>query len=160
MSMTLFGCALPRRLASIPIAALIGLTLAFNPLSTARADAAVPAVVGMRALHVAASEVGAGYRYGGTSHRAGFDCAGLTQYSYARVGKRLPRTAQQQYNATIRISSRAARPGDLVFFHSGGNVYHVGIYAGNGYMYDAPHSGTRVKKQQIWSSQVLFGRVR
>jgi cell wall-associated NlpC family hydrolase len=160
MSTTLFGSALPRRLASIPIAALFGLTLAINPMSAPNAEAAVSARVGMRALHVSAAQVGVRYRSGGTSPRAGFDCSGLTQYSYARVGKRLPRTAQQQYGATIRISRGAARPGDLVFFFSGGSIYHVGVYAGNGYMYASPHAGARVKKQKIWTQQVRFGRVR
>jgi cell wall-associated NlpC family hydrolase len=50
--------------------------------------------------------------------------------------------------------------GDLVFFYSGHTIYHVGIYAGNWYMIDAPHSGARVRKERIWSSQVIFGRVR
>lgn len=160
MSTTLFGSALHRRLASIPIAALLGLTIATSPMSAPTAEAAVSATVSARALHVAASEVGVRYRSGGTNPRTGFDCSGLTQYSYARVGRRLPRTTQQQYRATIRISRRAARPGDLVFFYSGSSIYHVGVYAGNGYMYASPHSGARVKKQRIWSSQVRFGRVR
>src|ERR1035437_1815837 len=160
MSTTLFGSALPRRLASIPIAALFGLTLTMNPMSAPTADAAVPAIVGMRALHVAASEVGVSYRYGGTSPRSGFDCAGLTQYSYARVGMRLARTTQQADHAPDPIQSVAPRPGDLVFFYSGNSIYHVGVYAGNGYMYAAPHTGARVMKERIWSSQVYFGRVR
>ena len=152
--------AVPRRLFPMLIAALFGLTLAVNPMSIQNADAAVSASVGIRALHVAASEMGVPHRWGGMSPQAGFDCSGLTQYSYARVGKGLPRTAQQQYNATIRITWRAARPGDLVFFYSGQDIYHVGIYAGSWNMYAAPHSGTRVQKERIWSSQVRFGRVR
>jgi cell wall-associated NlpC family hydrolase len=160
MSMTLSGSALPRRLASVLIAALFGLTLALNPMSAPNANAAVSAKVGIGALHVAAAQVGVRYRYGGTSPRTGFDCSGLTQYSYARVGKHLPRVAQQQYRATIRVSRSAARPGNLVSFYSGHSMYHVGIYAGRGYMYDAPHTGTRVKKQRIWTTHVLFGRVR
>jgi cell wall-associated NlpC family hydrolase len=153
--------AVPRHLFPMLIAALFGLTLALNPLTIESADAAVvPAGVGVRAEHVAASEVGVRYTFGGTSPRVGFDCSGLTQYSYARLGVRLPRTAQQQYNATIHTTWRAARPGDLVFFHSGRSVYHVGIYAGNWNMYAAPHTGARVQKERIWSSQITFGRVR
>ena len=159
MSTTLFGSALPRRLASIPIAALFGLTLAVSPMSTPTADAAVTAVVGMRALHVAASEVGVPYRYGGTSPRTGFDCSGLTQWSYARAGRYIPRVAQQQYDATIHIPASARRQGDLVFFHTGNSVYHVGIFAGGWYMIDAPHTGARVRMEMIWPG-ALFGRVR
>ncbi len=160
MSTTLLRSAAPRRLAALLIAALFGLTLAVNPMSAPRAEGAVSAAVGVRAVHVAAAQVGVPYRSGGTSPRTGFDCSGLTQYTYARVGKHLPRTAQQQYRATTRISKRNARAGDLVFFHSGSRIYHVGIYAGRGYMYAAPHSGSRVKKQRIWTSAYYLGRVR
>ncbi|HEY5249505.1 MAG TPA: C40 family peptidase [Dermatophilaceae bacterium] len=162
MSTPLLGSALPRRLASGLMAALFSVTLALNPVSAPTANAAVSARVGASVVRVAARQVGVPYRWGGTT-RAGFDCSGLTLYSYARVGKRLPRTAQQQYNATIRISRRAARPGDLVFFYSGNprnSVYHVGVYAGNWTMYVAPHKGARVQKQRIWSNRVVFGRVR
>jgi cell wall-associated NlpC family hydrolase len=159
MSTTLLGSVLPRRLASGLIAASFGLSLALNPISAPKADAAVSAIVGARAVNVAAHMVGAPYRYGGASPR-GFDCSGLTMYSYSRVGKRLPRTTQQQYRATIRINPRYARPGDLVFFYSGGTIYHVGVYSGKGYMYAAAHAGTRVRKQKIWTTKVLYGRVR
>jgi cell wall-associated NlpC family hydrolase len=81
-------------------------------------------------------------------------------YAYARVGRSIPRVAQQQYLATIRIGASARRQGDLVFFYTGRTVYHVGIYAGGGYMIDAPHTGTVVQLERIWSSQVLYGRVR
>jgi cell wall-associated NlpC family hydrolase len=142
------------------IAALFGLTLALIPVSPPSADAAVPAVVGSRALHVAATQRGVPYRYGGTSPRTGFDCSGLTKYTYARVHKKLPRTAQQQYRATTRISSRSKRAGDLVFFYSGRSIYHVGIYAGRGYIWHAPKPGKRVSKVRIWTSHVRYGRVR
>jgi len=160
MPKTLLSSALPRRLFSVMVAALFGLTLALNPISSPAANAAVSTRVGVTALRIAASEIGVPYKWGGTRPWTGFDCSGLTQFSYNRTGRNLPRTAQQQYNATIHISWYARRVGDLVFFYTGRNVYHVGIYAGNWYMIDAPHSGARVRKERIWSSHVIFGRVR
>jgi cell wall-associated NlpC family hydrolase len=160
MFTTQLRSALPQRLVTLLIAALFGLTLALNPVSAPNANAAVPAIVGLRAVNVAAAQVGVPYRYGGASPRTGFDCSGLSQYSYGRVGKRLPRTAQQQYAATIHIPWGSKRMGDLVFFYSGRTITHVGVYAGNWYMYAAPHAGTRVKKQRIYSTHVAFGRVR
>jgi len=142
------------------MAALFTLTLALSPLSASNANAAVSATVGLDALHVAAAQRGIPYRYGGASPKTGFDCSGLTMYSYARVGRSIPRTAQQQYAATIRISASARRQGDLVFFYTGHTVYHVGIYAGSGYMIDAPHAGTVVREERIWTPYVLYGRVR
>jgi len=153
------GAAVLRRCVTMLSAALLGVTLAINPVSAPRADAAIPFSVSVRALHVASAQLGIPYRYGGAS-RSGFDCSGLTRYSYARVGKYLPRTAQQQYNATIRIPWAQRRLGDLVFFYSGSTIYHVGVYAGSWTMIAAPHSGTVVKRQRIWSSNIRFGRVR
>ncbi|MFF3324877.1 C40 family peptidase [Streptomyces sp. NPDC002889] len=112
-----------------------------------------------RALEVAASKRGAPYGYGATGPHL-FDCSGLTQYSYKKAGKRLPRTAQQQYNRTRRISAAERQRGDLVFFHYGGHVYHVGIYAGRGRIWHSPKTGSVVRRDKIWSSSVRYGRVR
>jgi cell wall-associated NlpC family hydrolase len=160
MSTTLLGSYVPGRLASMLIAALFGLALAINPTHAPNADAAVSASVGARAVNVAKAQVGIRYTNGGTSPRTGFDCSGLTQYAYARAGKHIPRTAQQQYAAAIRIHRKYARPGDLVFFYSNGVVTHVGIFAGHWSIYASPHAGARVKLQKIYTSKVLFGRVR
>jgi cell wall-associated NlpC family hydrolase len=56
-----------------------------------------------------------------------------------------------------RISAAHARPGDLVFYLSGGSAYHVAIYAGHGMQYAAatPHDGLRY--QPVWSSAVQYG---
>ncbi|MEH7781440.1 bifunctional lysozyme/C40 family peptidase [Bacillus safensis] len=81
------------------------------------------------------------YVFGGDNPNTSFDCSGLTQWSYRKAGINLPRTAQQQYDATESIPLSEAKPGDLVFFHStynaGTYVTHVGIYVGNNQMYNA-----------------------
>ncbi|CAL9585432.1 hypothetical protein SUDANB6_05150 [Streptomyces sp. enrichment culture] len=118
--------------------------------------AAAPAA---KALQVAASKKGAPYKYGATGPYR-FDCSGLTLYSFKKAGKKLPRTAAQQYNKTRHISAKSRRAGDLVFFHSGRNVYHVGIYAGKGKIWHAPKTGDVVKLQKIWSKSVWYGRVK
>ncbi|MFC7921635.1 C40 family peptidase [Streptomyces cinereoruber] len=112
-----------------------------------------------KALSVAASKKGAPYRYGATGPSR-FDCSGLTLYAYKQAGKSLPRTAQQQYNKTSRVSASGRQKGDLVFFHSGGKVYHVGIYAGSGRLWHSPKTGSWVKLDKIWTSKVSYGRVR
>lgn len=120
------------------------------------AEAATPAT---KALQVAASKKGSPYKWGASGpHR--FDCSGLTLYSYKKAGKSLPRTAAQQYNKTRHISASNRKTGDLVFFHSGSNVYHVGIYAGKGKIWHSPKSGEVVKLQKIWTKSVWYGRVK
>jgi cell wall-associated NlpC family hydrolase len=81
-------------------------------------------------------------------------------WSYARAGKKLPRTAQQQYRATIRVAKASRRPGDLVFFLSRGVAYHVGVYAGANRIWHSPHTGDHVRLAIIWTSAVAYGRVR
>ncbi|MET8328169.1 C40 family peptidase [Streptomyces sp. NPDC005181] len=112
-----------------------------------------------KALKIAASKKGSPYRYGATGpHR--FDCSGLTMFAFKKVGKKLPRTAQQQYNKTRHISASQRRRGDLVFFHWGRSVYHVGIYAGKGRIWHSPKSGAVVRLEKIWTRSVWYGRVR
>ena len=150
----------PARIASLLMAGLLALGLLVAPTSTQRADAAVSASVSYQAVRVAAAQKGIRYVWGGTSPRTGFDCSGLTKYVYGKVGKRLPRTAQAQYNAAYKISRSSARPGDLVFFGGSRSIYHVGVYAGGGYIWHAPKPGKRVSKVKLWTSAVKFARVR
>ncbi|MFR9797825.1 C40 family peptidase [Streptomyces sp. MS06] len=120
---------------------------------------AAAATVATKALHVAASKKGSPYQWGATGPYR-FDCSGLTLYSYKKAGKKLPRTAAQQYNRTHHVAARHRRVGDLVFFHYGRSVYHVGIYAGRGRIWHAPKTGDVVRLQKIWTGSVWYGRVR
>ncbi|EFE70855.1 MULTISPECIES: C40 family peptidase [Streptomyces] len=124
----------------------------------AASDAAA-ASTATKALNVAASKKGAPYQWGATGPSR-FDCSGLTLYSFKKAGKTLPRTAAQQYNKTSHISAKNRKAGDLVFFHSGRSIYHVGIYAGNGKIWHAPKTGDVVRLQKIWTSSVWYGRVK
>jgi cell wall-associated NlpC family hydrolase len=125
----------------------------------AAVSAGVSASTATRALDYAASKRGAPYQWGAVGPNR-FDCSGLTKWAYARTGRTLPRTVAQQYAATIRVSRANARPGDLVFFMSGGRPYHMGIYAGAGMVWHAPSTGDHVRLSTIWTSAVAYGRVR
>ncbi|MFC0337355.1 NlpC/P60 family protein [Kushneria avicenniae] len=92
-------------------------------------------------MNYARDALGIPYRYGGTTP-SGMDCSGLTQASFLAAGIEIPRTSQQQFDGLERIDR--ARPGDLMFFGSGGSVGHVGIYMGNNQMIHAPGSGREV----------------
>ena len=100
------------------------------------------------------------YRWGGTTPR-GFDCSGLVQYSYKRVGIKLPRTAAQQYRAVRKVKRKHMTKGDLIFFHTprrGRYVNHVGIYMGNNKFIHAPGRGKRVqisKLSRYWKSKMV-----
>ncbi|HUR74966.1 MAG TPA: C40 family peptidase [Sporichthya sp.] len=116
------------------------------------------AVFGARTVEVASHYQGVPYRYGGTTPR-GFDCSGFTRFVYGKLHKRLPRTAQEQFNHAHPV--KHPRVGDLLFYHSGsrkGHVYHVVIYAGHDRVWHAPNPGTSVKKGKIYSRHWTAGR--
>jgi cell wall-associated NlpC family hydrolase len=123
--------------AVLAIAATYGASPAGSPVAT-------------QAVDVALAQVGTPYLWGGDT-TSGFDCSGLVQYSYARAGLALPRTAQEQYDATVHLRPATdLQPGDLVFFGTGPDgVHHVGIALGDGRMVDAPHTGTDVRAEAI-----------
>jgi cell wall-associated NlpC family hydrolase len=110
------------------------------------------AAIGQRIVAAAAAQAGKPYVYGATGASA-FDCSGLTGWAYAAVGIDLPRTSGAQAAVMTRVSE--PMPGDLVYMPG-----HIGIYAGNGQMWHAPHSGDVVKLATIWTSNVTYGRVR
>ncbi|GAB2605608.1 C40 family peptidase [Streptomyces capparidis] len=139
--------------------ALTAAALAGTVLAPSLAPQAEAASASAKALKVAASKKGAPYQWGAAGPKR-FDCSGLVLYSFKKVGKKLPRTAAAQYNKTKHISAKSRKQGDLVFFHSGGSVYHVGIYAGKGKIWHSPKPGKRVKLEKIWTKKVYYGRVR
>jgi cell wall-associated NlpC family hydrolase len=114
-----------------------------------------------RVLAWAAHEKGKPYHYGSAGPYR-FDCSGLVQYVFKHaLNKSLAHNAEAQYRASRRfVHWKYLRPGDLVFAVDGrGYAYHVGIYAGSGYMWVAPHTGTVVKKQKMYSARWRFGRI-
>lgn len=113
--------------------------------------------VGERLVDTAAAQAGKRYSYGASGPDS-FDCSGLTQYVHKQHGIDLPRTSDQQRDALSEIAKSDKQPGDLVFFADGGNVYHVGIYAGGNKIWAAPESGDVVRKQEIWTDAYTVGR--
>ncbi|MEU7640420.1 MULTISPECIES: C40 family peptidase [unclassified Streptomyces] len=129
-----------------------------TPAPGAAAEAEL-ASIPVKALRIAASKQGSPYKWGAQGPDS-FDCSGLTLYSYRRAGRALPRTAAQQYRRTQHVARSSRRSGDLVFFHSGSGIYHVGIYAGGDRIWHAPKAGAVVRLERIWSRAVWYGRVR
>jgi cell wall-associated NlpC family hydrolase len=113
---------------------------------------------GAQVVAAAAAQTGKPYLYGAAGPNA-FDCSGLTQFAFKKVGISLPHSADAQKNYGMAVSRSAAQPGDLVIFLSGGYAYHAAIYAGGGYMYDAPNSGSTVGRHAIYSGTVIFRRL-
>jgi cell wall-associated NlpC family hydrolase len=144
----------------LPLALALVVLTGVSLVPAAPAGAAARPSAGARIVHVAKRYVGkAHYRWGGASPRRGFDCSGYVMYAYRKAHvARLPHNAQAQRHARHmhRISRRSARPGDLVFYLSGGRAYHVAIYAGHGRQYSAASPRYGIRYQRIWSRHVEF----
>lgn len=118
-----------------------------------------PAAGWQTAVHYAYAQLGKPYQWGGAGPGS-FDCSGLTMMAWAAAGVSLPHLAQGQYDLSTKIPLSDVEPGDLIFFGTPTNVYHVGIYIGGGQMIDAPETGQDVSISSIyWSNLLGAGRV-
>ncbi|MEU7060519.1 NlpC/P60 family protein [Streptomyces sp. NPDC046197] len=103
----------------------------------------------------AQAQLGKPYVYGASGPGA-YDCSGLTSQAYAAAGISIPRTSEAQANIGSRIySSSQLQVGDLVFFY--GDLHHVGLYAGNGQVLHAPHTGAVVRYEAMSDMPFQFG---
>lgn len=116
----------------------------------------VPAPGAQIAVAFAESQMGKPYQWAGAGPGS-YDCSGLTMVSWEKAGVSLPHSAQDQYDLTSRVAIAELLPGDLVFFGTPTDVYHVGIYVGNGNMVDAPETGQDVMIQSIYELNLLDG---
>lgn len=114
---------------------------------------------GMEAVHAAESQIGVPYVWGGETPGEGFDCSGLTQWSWGRAGIYIPRTAAEQYYSMVHVPLDKLQPGDLLFYYNldGDNeIDHVVMYVGSGPYGDqtiiaAAYTGTNIGFQQLFT---------
>lgn len=96
---------------------------------------------------------GTPYLYGGNS-RHGIDCSAFVQRTFAeRLGYKLPRTTLAQAQQGAKIPKKALQPGDIVFFKTGRNSRHNGIYIGNNqFMHASSSKGITISnlKNDYW----------
>ncbi|PSK96233.1 NlpC/P60 family protein [Murinocardiopsis flavida] len=106
---------------------------------------------GAKAARWALKQVGKPYIWGGTGP-TGFDCSGLTMKAWAAAGVDLPRVTTEQFRAGPRVSLNELRPGDLLFYDTGGPggaPAHMTMYVGGGEMVNAPSSGKKIRVDPV-----------
>jgi cell wall-associated NlpC family hydrolase/uncharacterized protein YukE len=107
---------------------------------------AAPNARAATAVRAALSQLGVPYVYGGENPGHAFDCSGLTSWAYRKAGIILPHYASSQRIGGT-VSEKDLRPGDLVVFSG-----HVTMYIGKGHVVAAPHTGTDVQIEPLFTS--------
>jgi peptidoglycan DL-endopeptidase CwlO len=127
-------------------ASLAGLSQAAPPPTAAGGEGAVQA---------AESQEGVPYVWGGESPKGsaspGFDCSGLTAWSWGQVGVSLPHYSGAQMSDSTPVPISDLQPGDLLFYGPGGSE-HVAMYVGPGEMIEAPYTGA-----VVWVTALRLG---
>ncbi len=102
----------------------------------------IPSPRGLAALAAATTQTGKPYLWGGNGPDA-WDCSGLVQWAFRTVGISLPRTSQEmaRYTGGMLVPLSALQPGDVVTMDTYDIAGHVGIYAGNGMVFNAYGTG-------------------
>jgi cell wall-associated NlpC family hydrolase len=105
------------------------------------------------AIAFALAQVGKGYQLGGSGPDV-WDCSGLTRAAYGSgIGTH---SATNQYY-TMQSQGRLVpysqkQRGDLIFWSSGYDYYHVAIYLGNGQIVEAANERAGTRVGSIWGS--------
>ncbi|MFI7213236.1 NlpC/P60 family protein [Micromonospora maritima] len=127
-----------------------------GPLRPAPCPAGYPGGAAGVAVNFACAQIGKIYVWGaaGPDH---FDCSGLTMAAWAEAGVSLPHNARQQHDVTRRVSRAELRAGDLVFYY--GDLHHVGMYVGDGWVVHASQSGKPITMKRVDDGDInSYGR--
>ena len=114
------------------------------------------------AIWFASQQLGERYELGGAGPDV-WDCSGLTRGAYAAAGIGIgTHSATNQYY-TLAGRGKAVplsqiQRGDLLFWGSGGDYYHVAIYLGGGRILESPREGVPVREYFIWGSPSAAAR--
>jgi cell wall-associated NlpC family hydrolase len=89
----------------------------------------------------------------GDYRSVGFDCSGLMIYAFAGV-QSLPHYSGYQYTAGRQVPRSQMQAGDMIFYGNSG-IHHVALYIGNGQMIEAPYSGSQVRLNTVYYTDML-----
>lgn len=99
-------------------------------------------------LRAAKSQLGKPYVWGAESPQQGFDCSGLIDWAFRQAGYDYPGrlTTYSMAKMGKAVNVKNIKPGDWIITNGG---KHVVLYAGDGKVLAAPHSGEVVQYQPL-----------
>jgi cell wall-associated NlpC family hydrolase len=104
---------------------------------------------------------GVPHKFGGLS-KNGIDCSGFLHLIFAQeFGIEIPRTTQYQMQQGVVVNQDELIPGDLIFFITGFDQRHVGVYMGdNQFMHTSSSRGVMISKlsNPYWSKVYWHAR--
>ncbi|MEQ8494979.1 MAG: NlpC/P60 family protein [Gammaproteobacteria bacterium] len=104
---------------------------------------------------------GVPYRYGGTT-KDGIDCSAFVRQTFSdRLGVELPRTVRGQAGRGRRVGRDELSMGDLLFFRTGRDSEHVGIYLQRGeFMHASRRRGVMISRltNRYWRAKFVQAR--
>lgn len=110
-------------------------------------------------VQAALAEVGTPYAHGAQRPGEALDCSALVQHAHRAAGLQIPRISRAQQRAAKPVDPARARPGDLLFFRTGPDQYHVGLLVDEGRFVHASSSGNRVLVSRVdspyWRARVI-----
>lgn len=101
--------------------------------------------------------LGVPYKWGGTTDK-GFDCSGFVQKAYKDAGYSIGRTTQIQALEGEEVEDYV--PGDILCFgHSKWNIFHTGIYIGDGkFIHASSPEGVIVSDLDSYGLKLIMAR--
>jgi cell wall-associated NlpC family hydrolase len=109
---------------------------------------------GGAAVSAAESQLGVPYVWGGATPGVGFDCSGLTMWSWGQAGVSLAHGATDQYYEIAHVSMSDLQPGDLIFYGDSGYLFHVVMYVGSG-----PYGSDTVIQAEETGTNVMYSPI-
>lgn len=112
---------------------------------------------GTSIVESAEAYLGVPYKWGGTTDK-GMDCSGFVQKAYEDVGYSLGRTTQIQALEGKEVEDYA--PGDILCFgRSKWNIFHTGIYIGDGkFIHSSSPEGVIVSELDGYGLKLIVAR--
>jgi len=117
-----------------------------STMSPSQVDLSNISAAARTAMQAALSKVGiAPYAYGHAGPNS-FDCSGLVMWAYGQAGVSLPHSSYADETVGSAVPLSDIQVGDIVVVEDGG---HVGLYAGDGMLLNAPEDGYTVSIMPI-----------